>query len=488
MSFQFVDNSTIDRRVRKVIRSHVMKGRNAGKTVPRASKVAHLSSQLREKQWLQVRFEKEDDTDEDEKILSIYNRVGHEYSAIAIASKLSRDTRKTIHQFFSVVGEAIYPHEYCNPFDRDKSRWLRYMSTDTAYFHVTLCLMSATSDFYLEQSSRSASALVHLSHTLRLINERLSGEGALSDMTLVLVTGLVVYSQLRGDTQTWRTHMQGLHDLIRLRGGLGNFSSDSALLQKICRAEIDFALSEGCSTQFKLHEIPFSHQSWKLICYPSHTSLSPLPSAFLELHPSLREIATDTMVLANVLRTPPKGQKIDPSIFQQALITICYHLIQLGEAIGSANESSLDSCCHLGLTAFMTTLTFQMGRRRLLRREFLAERLRILMQRSVQHLQTSDGLLLWILCLGRIALCGNADDSWLLPLIEVEVRRLGITDWESLLESLNQFPWINGLHGPTAKIVWDSVLERKTENPNVIGTSTHQQSLDGMGYSGLVSY
>jgi len=38
MDFAFIDNATIDQRSRKLIRSHVMKGKNAGRTVKRASR------------------------------------------------------------------------------------------------------------------------------------------------------------------------------------------------------------------------------------------------------------------------------------------------------------------------------------------------------------------------------------------------------------------------------------------------------------------
>lgn len=41
MDFQFVDHTSIDKTTRKQIRSHVMKGKNAGRTLKRGSRVQH---------------------------------------------------------------------------------------------------------------------------------------------------------------------------------------------------------------------------------------------------------------------------------------------------------------------------------------------------------------------------------------------------------------------------------------------------------------
>jgi hypothetical protein len=49
MSFQFIDESKIDGNARKLIRSHVMKGKNAGQTGPRPPRKGKQSLAYKEK-------------------------------------------------------------------------------------------------------------------------------------------------------------------------------------------------------------------------------------------------------------------------------------------------------------------------------------------------------------------------------------------------------------------------------------------------------
>lgn len=99
MSFQFIDNSAIDRQSRKLIRSHVMQGRNLGKTVHRPSKRPTIKAKAVKKvQPLQY----EPDTKEtpchncgelghvvtrqswEESIPAVHSMVGHGFSSVGL--------------------------------------------------------------------------------------------------------------------------------------------------------------------------------------------------------------------------------------------------------------------------------------------------------------------------------------------------------------------------------------------------------------------
>lgn len=147
MALYFVDNTAIDPKARKRIRSHVMRGKNLGRTVKRASRVDH--SKLR-KVDLQCTAIRNDNKDKEEEVIEnstltkgIQRMVGHEFSTYFLPFQMSRENRKTVHQcecsygkdrrrvltesVFAIVSKAVYPHDYCNPFDVKKSIWVKYM-------------------------------------------------------------------------------------------------------------------------------------------------------------------------------------------------------------------------------------------------------------------------------------------------------------------------------------------------------------------------
>ncbi|KAF2180089.1 hypothetical protein K469DRAFT_753593 [Zopfia rhizophila CBS 207.26] len=452
MFFQFVNNATIDAKARKAIRSHVMRGRNAGKTITRPSRFVHKKNRETRNLLTRQNFE-EKESQRANKLFAIHQVVGHQLSSLSFPVKPSRHIREAIHLFFTLVVDAVYPHKYCTPFEPEQTLWLHYMTVDTAYFHCTLSVMAAGNDFYLEQPGPSPFALTHLSETFQLVTAKLSGPEALSDMTVTLVYGLVIYSQLRGENERWRIHMDGLHRLVELRGGLDQFSGSPTLLQKICRADIDFALANGCSTRFSSDQVPFLSARIGRSLISEFHHVSPLPSAFQRLKPSLQLIAIDIMALTDTLNHSTQGRKVDALTYQEALITIFYRLLHTGPWNNIATDCTFDICCYLGILSFMTTLMFQYGRRRLLRPEMLTRRLKAALQHDGY---TCDwgGVKLWLLIVGRISILRDEDDSWILSQTADELKKLGIGDWENLSRELNRFPWIETLHGIALRRIW----------------------------------
>lgn len=74
----------------------------------------------------------------------------------------------------------------------------------------------------------------HLSDTLRLVNEKLTGDEALSDGTLAVIVGMTQYERLRGQYSMAAFHFTGLQRIIELRGGIAQFLVHSPeIAQKI---------------------------------------------------------------------------------------------------------------------------------------------------------------------------------------------------------------------------------------------------------------
>ena len=146
MSFEFVDNAGIDRRARKLIRSHVMKGKNAGRTVTRASRKLLIRRQ--EHDVIKDAMPPVETQDKD-LIATCMWLLNRRCSLSLFPFDIYMDTRLLLsrkfamiafHELlelmcseFEVVNAALYPVEFCRrPSDEHRTRCLQYMIADEA--------------------------------------------------------------------------------------------------------------------------------------------------------------------------------------------------------------------------------------------------------------------------------------------------------------------------------------------------------------------
>ena len=76
----------------------------------------------------------------------------------------------------------------------------------------------------------------HLSHTFRLVNEKLSGHEALSDTTMAAVIALTQHERMRNQYQQGMVHFKGLLRIVELLGGISGLArSKPRIAQKVFR-------------------------------------------------------------------------------------------------------------------------------------------------------------------------------------------------------------------------------------------------------------
>ena len=303
--------------------------------------------------------------------------------------------------------------------------------------------MAACSDFLLDQKVHpSPNSLVYLSRAVQLVNAKLSGTEALEDVTVLTVLGLTLYEQLRGELSRWQVHVDGILRIVELRGGLHKFQHELNLIQKICRLDIDLSLSRGCATKFSVKDIDFMTAMSIRHTNPDDASIEPPSNQFRGSHHELMAVAMDVMTLAKALNTI-RENKIHPSVYQGTSVSICYHLINLNCLNESRFANPLDEGLHLGLLAFMTGLMFQFGRRRMLPQPLLANRISAWLRLASDRRYDCGYLSLWILLISRFAVFSEDEESWLLPLVAQERKRLGSPDGSKVYGKLGEFPWVH---------------------------------------------
>ena len=231
MSFLFVDHSKIDEDDRKIIRSHVMKGKNVGKVRLRKEVINHRNHAIASLAPSDVVYK-----GSHTKGCSLSTGdVGDPLDYFEFPCRILPYMRQSLHRWMSITHQCGYPIDFCIPVDAMRSIWFYYLQTNEAVFHCVLAMSESIINDQLDNHKVSPQALRHWSNTYRCINQALRSRDALSDGTVAAVVSLTIYEDLKREPGSTSVHLDALERIVNLRGGLGGLDSNLPLVQKICR-------------------------------------------------------------------------------------------------------------------------------------------------------------------------------------------------------------------------------------------------------------
>ncbi|EMT62530.1 Argininosuccinate synthase [Fusarium odoratissimum] len=372
MKFQFIDNdSTQKPGARKAIRSHVMKGKNLGRTIQGRGK-RHAAPQLNDLYKGPDQSKKDfgveegtksldgavdndgnallfpeiadSDTDRDtDTTYSINNPYsGKEYTYFSFPVQFTPSMRYYVYecQFILAVHTAIcniiYPYAFCRPTDEIGSPWFRYMVADQACLHCLLA-MAATYLNVLRNiptpSLESIEATRHFSQALRLMNPRLSQPAsAQKDSNIAIIISLAIHSNITQNLTASTMHLQGLENLLTFRpGGISDIREcNRALLHKICRTDIELAVAQGTRTRFGNAGLTAAAAG------PISARNPPYP--LNQMSELLRQITRELLALC---RRPGKA-KMSGLQYQDVLISMWQRLVDFAPLSGTRPQDLMD--------------------------------------------------------------------------------------------------------------------------------------------------
>jgi hypothetical protein len=103
-------------------------------------------------------------------------------------------------------------------------------------FHSAVATSVIALNNLLVKQEDPEQAMRHLSRTFHLVNQRLSSPDPVSDSTIAVVVSLTHYDRLRGQYRQGLVHLEGLRQIVELRGGVSEFTkSHRSLALKIFR-------------------------------------------------------------------------------------------------------------------------------------------------------------------------------------------------------------------------------------------------------------
>ncbi|RSL98314.1 hypothetical protein CDV31_012629 [Fusarium ambrosium] len=246
---QFIDNSSIDHGSRRLIRSHVMRGKNVGKKrVPRRhQQVASISRNnttiVPQTQShiasTPISYSKssmqELNTGELFSPRVLFN-ISDELGRITSPYHVSYQDRKDISRFLLRFSEMVYPPQFSLGSRTSKAMFIESLFLDEAYFHSFLAMSAACFNCITNGDGITRAEMHHHCNALRLLNEKLGGQDALSELAIASVISMCLHAYLGQDVNRMNVHLKGLIKMIELRGGIRSLVAYPALMDKVRRA------------------------------------------------------------------------------------------------------------------------------------------------------------------------------------------------------------------------------------------------------------
>nr|BDX35612.1 transcription factor StrL [Stachybotrys sp.] len=453
MTLQFVacrgakDRVVVDTKTRRMVRSHVMKGRNAGRTLARSHRSRAVAAAMSPDKLEHMRPE--------DGPLMLSRWVGDDIAAYANGVTWTPYQKMRIHQCFSIIADALYPHELCHSTDLYKTRWFQNLFVDEAFFHASLAITTTCLQFYLNRDEESSAALGHLSRAVQIVNKRLSSSDATSENTLSLVFLLAMNEMLRGDHARSKVHLDGLQCLVELRGGLSSFKGPDAerVMHKICRADVEFALLTSSAPRFFFSDIP-SH-----LIPPTTEGMDDrylhLPQVFSETSDSMSQLAIDVIKTTQLFNNFFHAPMVSWDDYTNIILSLIYQCIRIEQNEAYALDD-VQRGWFYGFLAFSVSFLFHFGRRRMLCYPTLSSNIRRLVKKLSGDSSCPDILLLWLPLISGSSICKEESDyQWIFPTMANASRAMGLKSWEDVIEELQGVPWVHLLHGEAGKRMWE---------------------------------
>ncbi|KAM0490435.1 hypothetical protein ACHAP8_011594 [Fusarium lateritium] len=302
-------------------------------------------------------------------------------------------------------------------------------------------------------------------HAYRMVHElnmQLSNpNAALTDSTTIVVMGLALIAESFGDVESAHMHVMGLKKIIDLRGGMESFASHPLLQSKLHpsqalvnrslanagRTGLVHSICTGANLAFyedaTLFDSAFDSSSQLAQLKPSDAScFSRSRSVVRTLKGRLYAIFKDVQDLSQLLNdSHDSGYKIREMSLEGLITCIQSRLLML-ESEGNDIFSEL---LRLSLLSFLTTIFWSFPG---VKFEYprLANQLR---QAFIAFTPSTPGeryLFAWALMVGATSIFRGHDQTWLLqgrrPLIWDSLGRT----WFELKDNLRQVMWINSIH------------------------------------------
>ncbi|OAG10003.1 uncharacterized protein CC84DRAFT_459240 [Paraphaeosphaeria sporulosa] len=452
-TFCFVNGTHVDKLTKKRMRRHVMMGKNAGRTIKRKSRIdvpphqvanmTAVSSVALRQEPVFDRFAYLDNYKPD----NIYNNV---LSGLSFPVKITPQFAEIVSNFFLFIAHKLYPVALGISIEKSKYTLLSILMSDKAAFYCNIALMQACNELFLGDGEKSPAAIYHLSNSLKYVRERLESEEALSDSTMGMVMSLITQEQCRQQHKAARIHMDGLAQMIKLRGGLESLEGCLPILLKACKTDLMYALQCEDTPRFHRSHMPQIISTLHSLDLPFNREAARKQVQHPNLDSALLDVLIDVICATTLFNDLHSTRKVDLYFFQEILVDYCYRLLAIPHL---HSPQTLEDAYHVGLKIFMMSLFLQVGSQRIMNYDNVTERLKMVLESDI--LDGENELRFWLLMMGGVWVADNEDVEWLVLVKHAQTRKMGLGSWSEAKQIVEMWPWIGRLHDAPGKLFWD---------------------------------
>ncbi|KAL6838126.1 hypothetical protein V8C40DRAFT_21231 [Trichoderma camerunense] len=479
MDLTFINNnSVIDNKTRSAIRRQAAKGQNLGRRINRPSRVKAFERQALVQPLFAVKSKHESseihqgnrDGDHSprrdiEDVLSrIEPVIGDSVSVLSLPIDIAQEDRVLMYEAVTFMNAPRCLPSLAKAFGDGSvghSLFLQLIFTDQAYYH---CALATVLECNHISPQAGVSTIRHLTQAFRLINERISRAEHVSNSTLAVVMSLSTYESTRGRYDRGMIHLSGLFRMVETRGGPERIGSEEPeIMQKIYRADLDYALRFGATPKLniKLFENSKAMERLNMPSTRDHSTLSPSfnPEFREQLGPELCELwksAAGMSMLVNEA-SANKRSKLSRSKFLRSYIWLGHRLLNYAPLNKPRSLNRVQSMAHLGLLMLVSSLLCGLDRR-VVENAILSQLLRD--EACIETSSETQEILLWLLFLGAAGILQDpSHDVWLIPKTGETMQALGLDTWDSVRSVLFKFPWMNDFYESGASALFVKVTQ-----------------------------
>lgn len=376
----------------------------------------------------------------------------------------------------------MYPANWCVESDNFNWRFFRWLFEAESYLQSILFSVSAFQDILSFKSTKglnssstaiefSSETRCYLGNTIILLNKQLQDcHMQLHDSTVAVVISLAMIADAMGDTNACKTHIKGLSQMIRARGGLGAFKNNGHVQMKICRlvanahidefpltifASIDlgWSLKTGCRSTFFNGDLSWDSCFVKVI--PERTYSQPNTSSTIahmlrgNISHKLFTVFIDMQRFSLLVNMFVSSQnKLKQELFQEAMISIQYRLLFLRYRL---HTQFLDETVRISLLAYQASIFLYIPGSSS-RYEFLESQYHSIIQEMDDSTTEAANFKLWMVFVGAFIFHDAANQ-----LLYSMIANLTIgSSWTSVRTRLKDIMWIDVIHDERGKEIFQA--------------------------------
>ncbi|KAI1113850.1 hypothetical protein F5Y14DRAFT_416815 [Nemania sp. NC0429] len=442
------NNQPEDPHTRKLIRRHVMLGKNRGKRFPLRRKSARKGTPT-------TKASSQDTcllANRNDSFFKIPRQIGSDLSSMAWADSVDVSTMATIMDFTRFTKKSMHRVEKYIDFPPKGIEWMEPFIQDAAWVHMMAFSSYAVINVVRGDSTQLVDqrASRHFTRSMRLLRERLLEDDktlSTTNSTVQIVLGLATHANMHGDFEEARCHLTGLHRMVELRGGIGSFRPWPKLILEILRTDISLSIHCGITPLFFQSLSTDVQWPYSLDRFPhkrenEYALSSHCPDLFPnvldhELDRAWRILVDFSFRINNAVLT---NSHLPRDILVDTVASVMYGLLRMRFAPGS-----LDELTRLGLLAFGTNVFLQWQQSFPVGPACFPSMLR----ESLSQFRQADEcphFMVWVLLIGASTVFGADDNTWLHPWLRSITTACGVHSWDDVSAILHRAPWVDVLH------------------------------------------